>query len=125
MTSPLLPPPVAPSDLLKVLEVLGVKFSTGPDTGKKVDLVLGLSHGLIGAAEQHAMRAEQAARSVGAAIDDIGEATGQVFNAAGCRSVSEEIALLSWRAQRHAQAVGQVNENYPPDELMKTIALVR
>ncbi|MET8331077.1 hypothetical protein [Streptomyces sp. NPDC005181] len=65
------------------------------------------------------LRREQAARAAGATIADIGEATGQTFNATGCRSVTDDIALLLWRAQRQAQAVGVVNENNPPDELMK------
>jgi len=121
VATPPLPPPVDQSELLKVFEVLGIKFSTGPATERQEDLVLSLSHGLIGAAEQHAMRAEQAARAAGATIGDIGEATGQAFNAAGCRNIAEDIALLSWRAQRGAQAVGQGNK---PDELMKTVELV-
>jgi hypothetical protein len=124
VTTPQLPPPVDASELLKAFEVLGIQFSTGLAAGTKEDLVLSLSHGLIGAAEQHAMRAEQASRAAGATIADIGEATGQAFNAAGCRSVTDDIALLSWRAQRQAQAVGVVNENNPPDELMKTVQLV-
>ncbi|MYS85423.1 hypothetical protein [Embleya scabrispora] len=117
MNTPQLPPPVDAPELLKVFEVLGLRFSTGPAAGKQENLVLSLSHGLIGAAEQHAMRAEQAARAVGTTIEDIGTATGQAFEAAGCRSAGDDIALLSWLAQRQAQAVGQVNATNEPDEL--------
>jgi hypothetical protein len=124
VTTPPLAPPVDQSELLKVFEVLGVKFSTGPAAGKKEDVVLSLSHGLVGAAEQHAMRAEQAARAAGSTITDISDATGQAFEAAGCRNVNDDIALLSWRTQRTAQAVGQVNAQNKPDELLKTVELV-
>jgi hypothetical protein len=119
-----LPQPVDVSELLKMFETLGVQLALDPDQGKKEDLVLNLAHGLVGAAEQHAMRAEQAARVAGTGIEGIGEATGQAFNAAGCRNATEDIALLSWRSQRLAQAVGQVNAHNKPDELMKTVELV-
>jgi hypothetical protein len=119
-----LPQPVDPPELLKVFETLGIKLAVDPTQARKEELVLNLSHGLIGAAEQHAMRAEQAARAAGTGIEGIGEATGQAFNAAGCRNATEDVALLSWRSQRLAQAVGQVNGHNKPDELMKAVELV-
>ncbi|MFI0219874.1 hypothetical protein [Streptomyces lydicus] len=39
MTTPQLPPHADQSELLKVFEVLGIKFSTGSVTGKQEDLV--------------------------------------------------------------------------------------
>ena len=129
------PPPLAPplptSDLADIFRLLGIDFRADAAGGSEQDLTLSLSHGLIGAAEQHAMRAEQhamraeqAARSAGATIDDIGEATGQAFMAAGCRTVTEDIALLSWRVQRTTQAIIQVNQRNAPADLMNTVALV-
>ncbi len=51
-------------------------------------------------------------------------ATAKAFNAAGCASSTDDIALLSWRATRQAQAIGQVNQHDEPDELMKTVEQV-
>ncbi|NUR27406.1 MAG: hypothetical protein HOV83_16430 [Catenulispora sp.] len=123
MTTPTLPPPLGHDDLLGVLKAMGVQISLGPDTPDQPIVTLNLSHGLVGAVESHAMRAEAAARDAGAGPEEIGEATGQAFNGAACRSATDDIFLLSWRAQRLAQAVSQVNQQSEADKLMKAVEL--
>ncbi|MEU4213225.1 hypothetical protein AB0F13_25095 [Streptomyces sp. NPDC026206] len=86
-------------------------------------MTLNLAHALVGATENHAMRAEAAAREAGIGIQEIGEATGQAFNGAAGRSVADDVFLLSWRAQRLAQAVGQVNANNEADKVTKAVEL--
>ncbi|WKK27834.1 hypothetical protein QZH56_36905 (plasmid) [Streptomyces olivoreticuli] len=115
--------PLTPDELVKVFEKLGVRMSIGPDSGTKEELTLNLAHGLVGAVENHAIRAEHAAREKGAGPEVIGEATGQAFNGAACRGVADDLFLLSWRAQRLTQAIGQVNEHNSPDKLMKAVQM--
>jgi len=123
MTTPTPPPPLGHDDLLGVLKTMGVEISLSADAPEQPIVTLNLSHGLVGAVENHAMRAEAAARDAGAGPEEIAEATAQAFNGAACRSTNDDIFLLSWRAQRMAQAVGQVNQQSDADRLMKAVEL--
>ncbi|MFI9311257.1 hypothetical protein [Streptomyces triculaminicus] len=116
-------PPLDQDELLAVFKTFGIEMTLDRSACSPELMTMQLAHGLIGAVENHAIRAEHAAREKGAGPEVIGEATGQAFNGAACRGVADDLFLLSWRAQRLTQAVGQVNEHNSPDKLMKAVQL--
>jgi hypothetical protein len=56
-----------------------------------------LAHALVGAAEAHATRAEQAYRDAGAHPPDITQASLMAFAAVNCQNEVDKVALISWR----------------------------
>lgn len=57
-----------------------------------------LAHALVGAAEAHATRAEQAYRDAGAEPGDLTQASLMAFGGVNCQSECDELALICWRA---------------------------
>lgn len=116
-------PPLSAAALVEMFKTLGVVIAVNPDAGEDVQ-VLDLAHGLIGTAELHAMRAEQAAAAAGASVVEFGEATAQAFNGAGCRTPADDLQLLSWEATRHCQRIGaHAAAADGGDQLIKTIQM--
>ncbi len=61
-----------------------------------------LAHALVGVAEAHATRAEQAYRDAGAQPPDLTQASLMTFGAVNCQNEADELALIQWRATRLA-----------------------
>jgi hypothetical protein len=128
-----MPPPTAGrwplelDDLKELLTTLGARVEVDPRSGPPTRLVMHLALGLVGAAEQHAVAAEMAAREAGASIDEIGHATADVYAGAACQSDLDALALIGWRMTRTTQALQQLNLlDGPcggPDPLGRTILL--
>lgn len=101
-------------ELLALLERFGMQF--GLDTSPEADHELQaaqLAHALLGAAEGHATRAEQAYREAGADTPDLTQASLMSFAAVNCQSEVDELALLAWRATRLAGALGALDFSGP------------
>lgn len=92
-----------------------------------------LAHALVGAAEAHARRAEQAYRDAGAQSPDLTQASLMAFAGVNCQSEVDELALISWRATRLAGALSTLDFSGPitrrgeigsGDSLIDTLRLV-
>jgi hypothetical protein len=68
-----------------------------------------MAHALVGAAEAHATRAEQAYRDAGAQSPELTQASLMAFAAVNCRNETDELALISWRATRLAGVLGALD----------------
>lgn len=91
-----------------------------------------LANALVGVAEAHASRAEDAYRKKGAAPEDLVQASLMAFGGAACDGPGDDLALIQWRAQHLAGALhsldfpgpfpreGQVGSG---DALIKTMRL--
>ena len=89
-----------------------------------------LAHALVGAAEAHATRAEQAYRDAGAGPADLTQASLMAFAGVNCQNEADELALIMWRATRLAGAldfsgpIGRQGELGSGDSLIRTMRLV-
>jgi hypothetical protein len=101
------PRPLDLADLTGVLNILGARVEVDPQAGPTTTLVMHPAHGLVGAAEQHAITSEMAAREAGAGVEDVGRAAGDVFAGAACQSDLDALALIQWRMTRTTQALQQ------------------
>jgi len=69
-----------------------------------------MANALVGAAEAHASRAEDAYRKQpGAAPADLAQASLMAFAAVPCTSTADELALIQWRAQHLAYALSTLD----------------
>lgn len=85
-------------------------------------LVAGMAHGLVGAAERHAVVAEAV---LGAGPDENGQLTGNAFVGAGAGEL-EVLSQLQWRITRTMQALQQLDlkgSHGGPDPLGRSILL--
>ena len=106
---------VIPADELTALlarfgMMVGVDDSTEADAELQAAQ---LAHALVGAAEAHATRAEQAYRDAGADSPDLTQASLMAFAAVNCQNEADELALISWRATRLAGALGALDFSGP------------
>jgi hypothetical protein len=127
----------------KVMEIgelkeLLAKFGmmVGLDTSPEADTnlqVVQMAHALVGVAEAHATRAEQAYRAAGAGPGDIIQASLMAFGGVNCQTEADELALIHWRATRLAGVLGALDFGGPfprkgdigsGDVLIRTIRLV-
>lgn len=110
-------------ELVELLGRFGMKVELDP-AGARADGVSSelvrarLAHALVGVAQAHASRADDAARQTGASLDEIGEVALMVFAGAGCESEADEWALIQWQTTRLAQVVAKLDFGGPvrPDE---------
>jgi hypothetical protein len=68
-----------------------------------------MAHALVGAAEAHATRAEQAYRDAGAQPPDLTQASLMAFAAVNCQNEADELGLIQWRATRLAGALAALD----------------
>jgi len=105
-------------DLVGLLDRFGMKVGIDLD-GAAADAVSAelvtarLAHALVGVAEAHASRAEDAARRVGAGVTDIGEVALMAFAGANCQHEADEWALIEWRATRLAMVLSGLDFGGP------------
>lgn len=106
------------------LEIFGVRVGLNP-VAPVHEQSLGLAHALVGAAELHAMLAEQTARMSGAGPAELGEATGHTFNGAATRNAADDLVLLSWEATALVRRLQAFATTQPRggDELLKTVLM--
>lgn len=121
--------------LRELLNKFGMSFGMEPDADEAL-ITTQLAHALVGIAEAHATRAEQAYRLAGAEPGDLTQASLMAFAGANCQNEVDELALISWRAQRLTGALttldfGGPSPRFPRkgetgsgDVLMGTIRLV-
>ena len=64
-----------------------------------------MANALVGAAEAHASRAEDAYRQQGAEPADLAQAGLMAFAAVPCQGPADDLALIQWRAQHLAAAL--------------------
>ena len=116
--------PLTPKQQQTALEVFGVRVGLDP-AAPVHEQSLGLAHALVGAAEVHAMLAEQTARAAGAGPAELGEATGQTFNGAATRTPADDLQLLSWEATALVRRIQAFASTQPRggDELLKTVMM--
>lgn len=105
-------------DLVGLLDRFGMKVGVDLDgaaaDGVSAELVTArLAHALVGVAEAHASRAEDAARRAGAGVADIGEVALMTFAGANCRCEADEWALIEWRATRLAMVLSGLDFGGP------------
>ncbi|MEO7195641.1 MAG: hypothetical protein ABIZ05_12620 [Pseudonocardiaceae bacterium] len=109
-----------------------VGLDASPEADKELQATQ-MAHALVGAAEAHATRAEQAYRDAGAEPPDITQASLMAFAGVNCQSESDELALIQWRATRLAGALGALDFSGPiqrqgelgsGDSLIRTMRLV-
>jgi hypothetical protein len=101
---------IPPRELVTLLARFGMMV--GLDTSPKADQELQaaqLAHALVGAAEAHATRAEQAYRDAGAEPPDLTQASLMAFAAVNCQNEVDELALIQWRAVRLAGVLGALD----------------
>jgi hypothetical protein len=121
-------------DLAALLARFGmiVKLDEGPGAETELQAAQ-MAHALVGAAEAHATRAEQAYRAAGADSADITQASLMAFAGVNCQSEADELALIMWRATRLAGALGALDFSGPikrqgevgsGDVLIRTMRLV-
>ena len=67
----------------------------------------------VGAAEQRAMRAEDAAVAAGATEGDVEGFAAETLGAAGCEEYLDALRLLSWRARGLSRALEFINLGGP------------
>jgi hypothetical protein len=109
-------PALLDADALRpVLAALGVNVTPTPSSWPVPDgLAAALAFSLVGAAENHAMAAQQAANDIGATTaDDAARLTGETLGAAGCASELDALDLLRWRATCLSQALSYVDVGGP------------
>jgi len=120
------------------LKDLLAKFGmmVGLDTSPEADTdlqVTQLAHALVGVAEAHATRAEEAYRAAGAGPAELIQASLMAFAGVNCQNEVDELALINWRATRLAGVLGALDFGGPfprkgaigsGDALMRTIRLV-
>ncbi len=122
------PLPLDADALRDVLRALGVQVDVDATATRRPEqLVLKLAYGLIGAAERHAIIADETARAAGVRIDEIGEASGDVYAGAACHNDLDALGLVQWRMTRTTQALQQLQlldgPAGGPDPLGRTILL--
>jgi hypothetical protein len=105
-------------DLAGLLDRFGMKVSIDLDgaaaDGVSAELVAArLAHALVGVAEAHASRAEDAARRAGAGPAEIGEIALGAFAGANCQNEADEWALIEWRATRLAMVLSGLDFGGP------------
>lgn len=108
----------------------------GVDTSPGADRELQsaqLAHALVGVAEAHATRAEQAYREAGAQPPELTQASLMAFAGVNCQNDVDELALISWRATRLAGVLNTLDFSGPVkprgelgsgDPLIQTMRLV-
>lgn len=119
------PRPLDLDELVDVLARLGLRPHFDRDRiTSPGHLVAALAHGLVGAAERHALVAEAAA---GAGPEENGRLTGNAFLADGGPATElEALGQLQWRITRTTQALQQLNlkgSNGGPDPLARAMLL--
>ncbi len=107
-------------DLVGLLDRFGMKVGIDLDgaaaDGVSAELITArLAHALVGVAEAHASRAEDAARRAGAGVADIGEVALMAFAGANCQHEADEWALIEWRAAAPA-GPGRVRRRAGPHD---------
>jgi hypothetical protein len=85
-----------------------VGLDTSPEADQELQSAQ-LAHALVGAAEAHATRAEQAYRDAGAQPPDLTQASLMAFAAVNCQNEGDELALIQWRATRLAGVLGALD----------------
>jgi hypothetical protein len=105
-------------DLVGLLDRFGMKVGIDLEgaaaDGVSAELVTArLAHALVGVAEAHASRAEDAARRAGADVADIGEVALMAFAGANCQREADEWALIEWRATRLAMVLSGLDFGGP------------
>lgn len=101
-------------ELLGLLERFGMQFGLdeGPEAERELQAAQ-LGHALVGAAEAHATRTEEAYRAVGAGSADLTQASLMSFAAVNCQDQADELGLLQWRATRLAGALSALDFSGP------------
>jgi hypothetical protein len=94
---------IPPGELAALLARFGmiVGLDTSPEADEEFQSAQ-LAHALVGVAEVHATRAEQAYRDAGAQPADLTQASLMAFGAVNCQNEADELALIQWRATRLA-----------------------
>lgn len=105
-------------ELTGLLDRFGMKVAVDLDgagaDGVSPELVTArLAHALVGVAEAHASRAEDAARTAGAGVADIGEVALMAFAGANCQGEADEWTLIEWRATRLAMVLNGLDFGGP------------
>ena len=105
---------IPPRELGALLARFGmiVGLDTSPQADEELQSAQ-MAHALLGAAEAHATRAEQAYRDAGAEPPDITQASLMAFAAVNCQNEADELALISWRATRLAGVLGALDFSGP------------
>ena len=125
---------IPPQELAALLARFGmiIGLDTSPEADEELQSAQ-MAHALIGAAEAHATRAEQAYRDAGAEPADITQASLMAFGAVNCQNEADELALITWRATRLAGVLGALDFSGPiarqgdigsGDSLIHTMRLV-
>jgi hypothetical protein len=119
-------------ELAALLARFGMIVGLNPSGDTELQTVQ-LAHALVGAAEAHATRAEQAYRDAGAGPGDLTQASLMAFGGVNCQNESDELALIGWRATRLAGVLGTLDFSGPiarqgevgsGDSLIRTMRLV-
>lgn len=118
-------------ELAELLARFGMIVGVDPSREANNELqAVQLAHALVGAAEAHATRAEQAYRDAGAGPADLTQASLMAFAGVNCQNEADELALIMWRATRLAGAldfsgpIGRQGELGSGDSLIRTMRLV-
>lgn len=121
-------------ELAELLARFGMIVGVDPSREANNELqAVQLAHALVGAAEAHATRAEQAYRDAGAGPADLTQASLMAFAGVNCQNEADELALIMWRATRLAGALGALDFSGPiarqgelgsGDALIRTMRLV-
>jgi hypothetical protein len=121
--------PLDANGLLGLLHALGVEVDIDATRARRPEqLVLKLAYGLVGAAERHAIIADETARAAGLSMAELGEAAGDLYAGAACHTELDALSLVQWRLTRTTQALQQrqllEGPAGGPDPLGRTILLV-
>lgn len=111
MTASSAPQPLTVPELLQTLTVLGAPAEV-PSEVPESEVILHLSHGLVGAAERKAMEAELALRANGADSPEIIPAIEEAYAAANAQSRLDVMGHLQWRATRLVQALQALIDDF-------------
>lgn len=99
---------IGPEELAAMLAPFGMIVTVDPGADMAFQ-VAQMANALVGAAEAHASRAEDAYRKKGAAPADLSQASLMAFAAVPCTSTADELALIQWRAQHLAYALNALD----------------
>jgi hypothetical protein len=123
MTEHPAPQPLTVPELLEALAALGAPAEV-PAYLEEPDVVLHLSHGLVGAAERKAMEAELAVRADGADSPEILHAIEEAYAAANAQSRLDVLAHVQWRAGRLVQALQALINDLGREDAVLSTAMV-
>jgi hypothetical protein len=119
-------------DLAEMLAPFGMIVQVDPEEDMALQTAQ-MANALVGAAEAHASRAEDAYRQQGAGPADLAQVALMAFAGVPCQGPADDLALIQWRAQHLAAALNGLDFPGPVkrkgnigsgDSLIRTMRLV-